>query len=42
MMGPFIDMLPCDLTPESDIELFKEAYDKSGYKSKIETIVNRL
>ena len=41
-MGPFIDALPCDLTEDSNIELFKEAYDKSGYKSKIETIVKRF
>lgn len=41
-MGPFIDALPCGLTVDSSIDDFKAAYDKSGYKSKIETIVNKL
>lgn len=42
LMGIFIDALPLDLDSESDIEEYREAYDKSGYKTSIETIVKKL
>ena len=35
LMGVFIDKLPSNLTEESDIELYREAYTKAGYKAKI-------
>ena len=42
LMGIFIDALPLDLDPESDIELYREAYDESGYKTRMELIVKKL
>lgn len=41
-LAKFIDKLPCGLTKDSDIELFREAYDKSEYKINIEKIVDKL
>lgn len=32
LLAKFIDELPSGLTPDSDLELYQEAYDKSGYK----------
>jgi len=42
-MGKFIDNLPSGLDPLlSDTVQYKEAYDKAGYKAKIETIISKL
>jgi len=42
LMGKFIDALPPDLTEESPIEAFEEAYKESGYRMNINTVVNKL
>lgn len=39
-MGKFIDYLPASLTPDSSFDLYKEAYDKAGYKMKIDKVVD--
>lgn len=42
-MGKFIDNLPSGLDPLlSDTIQYKEAYDKAGYKARIETIISKL
>lgn len=42
-MGKFIDNLPGGLDPLlSDINAYREAYNKAGYKAKIETIIAKL
>jgi hypothetical protein len=42
LMGVFIDKLQAGLTVTSDLEEYRSAYNKAGYKSKIETIVKNL
>lgn len=42
LMGKFVDNLPKNLTKDSDISLYDEAYDKSGYKMKKERVVERF
>jgi len=42
LMGIFIDALPLDLTEESDTEEYREAYDASGYRVSIESIIKKL
>lgn len=39
LMGKFIESLPKDLTPYSDIALFRDAYESSGYKLKLERVI---
>lgn len=41
-MGIFIDNLPLNLDENSDLDAFKKAYEKSKYKTKIESIVSNL
>lgn len=41
-MGIFIDALPLCLDDESDVEEYREAYDKAGYKLSIETVIKQL
>ena len=42
LMGKFIDNLPPDLDMFSVQEMYQEAYDKSGYKMKLETVINNF
>lgn len=42
LMGPFVDALPKNITEESPIEDYQVAYDKSGYKSKIDTVISKF
>lgn len=39
-MAKFVECLPSELTPESPIDHYREAYDKAGYKMKIERVVD--
>lgn len=41
-MTKFVDNLPDGLTVESSLELYQNAYDKSGYKMKIDRVINKL
>lgn len=41
-MGKFVSKLPKDLTPYSDSELYKEAYDASGYKIEIAKVISNF
>jgi hypothetical protein len=42
LMGIFIDNLPLTLHKESPQEDYEEAYQKSGYKTALETVINKL
>jgi hypothetical protein len=42
LMGKFIDNLPPNLDMFSSAEHYQEAYDKSGYKMKLETVINNF
>lgn len=42
LMGKFIDELPSGLTPESDLSLYQEAYDKAGYKMWLDKVVDKF
>lgn len=42
LMGVFIDALPLDLTEESEEDLYQVAYEKSGYKRNIGTVIHHL
>ena len=39
-MGKFIEALPSGITPEAPIEMYREAYDKAGYKMKIDRVID--
>jgi len=39
-MAKFVECLPSELTPESPIDHYREAYDKAGYKMKIERVID--
>lgn len=41
-MGVFIDSLPLDLTEESELDRYQEAYEKAGYKMSIDSVVKHL
>lgn len=41
-MGKFIDNLPSGLTRESELFRYQEAYDKSGYKMKMDKIIEKF
>lgn len=42
LMGKFIDNLPSGLVRDSELDLYQEAYDKSGYKMKLEKVVEKF
>jgi hypothetical protein len=42
LLGKFIDKLPSNLNPDSDIDLYREAYTDSGYKMWIEKVVEKF
>lgn len=43
LLGLFIDALPNGLTPDMlDPDLYQEAYQRSNYKMKIETVINKF
>lgn len=42
LMAKFIESLPSGLDILSDNSLYQEAYDKAGYKAKLETIIAKL
>lgn len=42
LMGKLIDNLPPDLDMFSAPHLYQEAYDKSGYKMKLDTVINNF
>lgn len=42
MMQKFLDSLPPGLNQDSDIEFYRDAYNKSGYKKSIQLVVKDL
>ena len=42
LMGKFVMKLPFNLTEDSELELFQEAYEESGYRMKIESVVKKF
>lgn len=41
-MGKFVDNLPANLTPESPVEMYQEAYDEAGYKMSISKVIEKF
>lgn len=41
-MQKFLDSLPPGLNQDSDIEFYRDAYNKSGYKKSIQLVVKDL
>jgi len=41
-MGKFIDNLPSNLTMDSPVEMYQEAYDKAGYKMNIYKVIEKF
>lgn len=41
-MGKFVENLPCGLNPESASDLYLNGYEKSGYKIKIERVIENM
>jgi len=39
-MGKFVESLPAGITPEASVDMYKEAYDKAGYKMKIDRVID--
>ncbi len=42
LLGKFIDHLPIGLTPNTPLDKYQIAYDKSGYKMKLATVVRKF
>ncbi len=42
LMCKFVDGMPSGLTPDSMGIYYQEAYDKSGYKMKLEKVVEKF
>lgn len=41
-MGKFVETLPAGLTPQSDYDLYTEAYYAAGYKMRMETVISKF
>lgn len=41
-MGKFVETLPSGLTPQSDYDLYVEAYYAAGYKMRMETVISKF
>lgn len=42
LMKKFVDNLPLNLDEDSDAELYREAYELSGYKASLQSIIDKL
>lgn len=42
LMGKFIENLPMDISVDSSVEKYQEAYDKAGYKMNINKVIEKM